>query len=187
MPEKGNPLAPYFWYLQEVYERNYRTALERLSSTPGDSFVVHWWYYPKALLSGRAHGFLNEPELARVAYEEARLLLEKELRERPEDSRLHSSLGIAYAGLGRREDAVREGRRAVELLPVSKDGSNGPFRVQDLALIYTMVGEYDESLDQIDYLLSIPANFTVKFVELDPAWDPLRKHPRYEEILKKYR
>ncbi len=86
-----------------------------------------------------------------------RALVESRIEEWPEDSRLHSALGIAYAGLGRKDDALREGKRAVELLPASKDAVLGTYRAIDLARIYTMVGEQDAAIDELERLLSIPS------------------------------
>jgi tetratricopeptide (TPR) repeat protein len=129
---------------------------------------------------------LDKPELARDGFEEARVILERELEKRPDDHRFHTALGIAYAGLGRKEEAIREGKRAVELRPISLDAIDGPGLIGNLALIHTMVGEHDAALDQIDHLLSIPSGFSVGILELDPSWDPLRNHPRYQEIVKKY-
>ena len=74
----------------------------------------------------------------------------------------------------------------MELSPVSKDALIGPSRVSDLAKIYTMVGEYDAALDEIEYLLSIPSGNSVPWLRLDPIWDPLRDHPRFQALLEKY-
>ncbi len=104
----------------------------------------------------------------------------------PGDHRIRRALGIAYAGLGRKEDAIREGRRAVELCPVSKDALQGPGVVWNLAVIYTMVGEYDAALEEIEYLFSVPSYMSVPWLRLDPSWDPLRDHPRFEALLEKY-
>ena len=87
---------------------------------------------------------------------------------------VHSLLGIAYAGLGRKEEAIREGKRAVELLPVSKDAIWGPGLIENLAFIYVLVGEQNAALDQIEYLLSIPSELSVPLLRIDPRWDPLR-------------
>jgi hypothetical protein len=82
--------------------------------------------------------------------------------------------------------------RAVKLDPgfaelrLSRDAHIGPNRLMDLALIYTMVGEPDLPLDQIEELLSIPAFFSVPLLELHPQWDPLREHRRYQEIVKEF-
>ncbi len=67
---------------------------------------------------------------------------------------------------------------------MSKDALVGPFRVEDLAFIYTLVGEYDAALDKLEYLLSIPTlTMSVPMLMLDPRWDPLREHPRYQNII----
>ena len=72
----------------------------------------------------------------------------------------------------------------MELYPVSKDALWGPGYVFSLAQIYAMVGEYDASLDKIEYLLSIPSYIlSVPFLRLDPRWDPLRDHPRFKRLL----
>jgi tetratricopeptide (TPR) repeat protein len=88
--------------------------------------------------------------------------------------------------LGRKQDAIREGIRGVELYPVSKDAYFGPQRVDDLADIYVMVGQYDEALEQFEYLLSIPYGFSVEWLRLDPRYDPLRDLPRYQKLVEKY-
>jgi Flp pilus assembly protein TadD len=78
---------------------------------------------------------MGQPERARASYDSARILLEEEVKERPDDHRIRSSLGIVYAALGRKEDAIREGKLGVELFPVSKDAILGPFRIENLAFI----------------------------------------------------
>jgi tetratricopeptide (TPR) repeat protein len=130
---------------------------------------------------------MGELELAHVSYDSARSILEQELDAHADDYRIHSTLGIAYAGLGRKEDAIREGKRGVELMPVSKDAFSGPVTVRDLAVIYAMVGQYDAALDEIEYLLSITGWWSVQNLRLDPIWDPLRDHPRFQGLLETYK
>ena len=129
---------------------------------------------------------MGEPELAHASYDSARAILDKELDAHPDDHRIHRALGIAYAGLGRKDEAIREGKRAVVLFPVSKDAYAGTGPVLTLAMIYTMVGEYDAALDEIEYVLSIPSWWSVHDISLDPIWDPLRDYPRFRELLEKY-
>lgn len=74
----------------------------------------------------------------------------------------------------------------MELYPPSKDAVIGPSRVEDLARVYALVGEPDRALDEIEDLLAIPSGFSVKLLEIDPDWDPLREHPRYREILQEF-
>ena len=77
-------------------------------------------------------------------------MLETRIQEHPDDDRFRSALGIAYAGLGRKEDAIREGKLGVELLPMSKEAWRGAYREEDLARIYTMVGEHDAAIDRLE-------------------------------------
>jgi TolB-like protein/Flp pilus assembly protein TadD len=167
-------------------ERNYQAILDFASS---DSRPIIWWQeavWTPAFLAAGAHQLMGEPELAHASYDSARAILEKELDARPDDYRIHGALGIAYAGLGRKEDAIREGNRGVELSPVSKDAMMGLSRVWNLAEIYTTVGEYDAALEEIEYLFSVPSYMSVPLLRLDPIWDPLRDHPRYQDLLEKY-
>ena len=104
----------------------------------------------------------------------------------PEDPRLHSSLGIVYAKQGRRDEAVREGKLACELLPRSKDGFYYLPYVIDLAHIYTILGDNEMALERLEYLLSNPSYLSTPFLRMDPRWDPLDDDPRFQALLEKY-
>jgi tetratricopeptide (TPR) repeat protein len=166
----------------DVYEGNYQKALDRLSLKSEDidnqgSFI------PRAMRSAGIYRYMNESDFAKKSYDEGRNILEAKIQRQPDDARFHSTLGIAYAGLGRKEDAIREGNLGVELLPVSKEAMGGTSRVGDLARIYVMVGEFDLAVDQIEYLLSIPGGLSIPLLQLDPAWAPLREHPRFKKLV----
>ena len=120
---------------------------------------------------------------AQAYYDSTRMLLEAKIQEDPEDSRYHSTLGITYAGLGRREEALRAGQKGVELLPISKEALRGYYREVDLAIIYTMVGEYEAAIDKLAYLLSIPGDLSVPLLRIDPTYDPLREYPRFKGLV----
>ncbi len=75
---------------------------------------------------------------------------------------------------------------AVELLPMSKEAWGGAFRVENLARIYTMVGEYDAAIDRLESLLAVPSITAVPMLRIDPVWDPLRDNPRFQALLAKY-
>ena len=126
---------------------------------------------------------MGQVEEARARYTSALQVLETEIENRLDDDRILSALGIVYAGLDRKEEAIRAGKRAVELLPVSRNAVSGPFRIMDLAFIYALTGESDAALDQIEYLLSIPSWFSTSFLRLEPQWDSLRDHPRYQALV----
>ncbi len=98
----------------------------------------------------------------------------------------HQWLDWAYAYLGRHEDAIREAKKAVELLPVSKDAFTGCWVAESLALLYTVVGEHDAAIDQLEYLLTIPSLISVPRLKFQPVWEPLHQHPRFKRLLEKH-
>ncbi len=126
---------------------------------------------------------MGDQHLEQAYYESALSILKTKVQQQPEDARFHSSLGIAYAGLGRKQEAVREGKSAVDLLPVTKEAWKGTFRVEALAKIYVMVGEFDAAIEKLEYLLSIPSEVSIPLLQLDPAWNPLRDHPRFKKLV----
>ena len=90
---------------------------------------------------------------------------------------------MVYAGLGRKEDAIRAGKKGVELLPISKEAWRGAYRLEDLAVIYAQVAEPDLAIDHLETLLSVPSDLSVQLLRLNPKWDPLREHPRFIALL----
>ena len=138
--------------------------------------------YNKALRCARIYGYLDEQDRARKYFESAQKNIEKQINE---DSGywLYSHLGIAYAGLGRKEDAVQMGIRATESLPIIKNAWRGTFPIEFLVNIYVMVGDYDAALDQIEFLLSVPGRLSIPILQLDPTWAPLHDHPRFQKLL----
>jgi TolB-like protein/Flp pilus assembly protein TadD len=186
MPKKNEAYSIYYWCLQEIFERNYPAALARLSSSPSDIIKTQQLFIPKSQLAGYIHQNMKKPELARISFDSACIVLEKEMKKQPDDPRIHSSLGIVYAALNRKEEAIRQGKLALELSPVSKDALGGPQYVLDLAHIYVISGEYDIAINKLEYLLSIPSYISVPILHLDPRWDPLRQLPRFQKLLEKY-
>jgi serine/threonine-protein kinase len=142
--------------------------------------------FPKESLVGFAYMYMGQSELARSALESALILLEEEAAERPDDARVHSALGIVHACLGRKEEALREGKLGVELYPISRDAMHGPSQVEYLAQIYMLIGDHDAALDKVEYLLSIPDALYAPLLRIDPVWDPLRDHPRFQQLLEQY-
>ncbi len=179
-------LTEYNWFLLGLLERNYDGVLTRLAASPYDCFAEANFYIPIDLAYASAYYHKKlYPSMAAYA-ERARLILEKALAEGPEDSRYHASLGLAYAYLGRKEEAVREGRRAVELYPMSRNAFEAPRGYWNLAAICTVAGEYEEAVRQLEYLMSIPCGnvYSPALLRIDPQWDPLRAHPGFQALLK---
>ncbi len=174
-------------YFQEVGEGNFKTALQLASDTIfGWGIDNKMWTMPRAMLAAFIYDYLNESELAHSSYKTAMEILEEKVTEIPNDPRYHSALGIAYAGLGRKEEAINEGVKAVAMLPISKDAVYGLAMAHDLAINYTMIGEFDLALDQLDQLLSIPSWITPVWLGWDFRFAPLKSYPGYKKLLAKY-
>ena len=168
-----------------IFSRRYDAALARLSSGFPEVFADQQQFIPKAALYAQVHGLMRRRDLERVYSDSARRTLVKKIREQPDDSRLHSTLGVLYARLGRKQEAIREGTRGVELRPISQDSYQGYYRAWDLARIYIMVGEPDAALERLAYLVSMPGYLTPAWLRIDPAWDPLRDDPRFQELVQR--
>ena len=182
---EDTPPINYPWVLSDMIDGRYEDALKRLSEGTKKSYSFIMFYVPKDLLAAQTYGLMNQPDLQRSKYESAREMLEMEINEKPEDGRLHSSLGIAYAGLGRYQDAVREGGIGMKLLGGRRDEPLG-FRLKDLVQIYTMVGNHEEAIETLERLVSVPAHFSVGYLKIDPTWAPLRDHPGFLSLLQRY-
>ena len=92
-------------------------------------------------------------------------------------------LGLSLAYLGRKEEAIREGLRAVELAPLSKDANSGPYYQVQLARIYTLVGEPEKAIDQLEPLLKIPCALSPAWLAINPYFEPLRSNPRFQKLI----
>jgi TolB-like protein/TPR repeat protein len=172
--------------LIDIYEGKYEDALKEISLFKFDVIQTEFYFRPKYLYNASIYGLMNKPELEHAYYDSARIFLEKRIIDFPDDQRLYSSLGIAYAGLGLDYRAISRGEKAVKLLPVSKEAWKGVYLVEDLALIYVMVGKYDDAIKQIKYLLSIPGFLSPKILEIDPRWAPLRNRPEFKKMMESY-
>jgi len=174
------------WIEVEIMGRDYPAVLERLIAWPEDIVGYPYYTIPKTLYIGLVYRYLDEADLATATFDSARIVLEGLAEEPPANWSLQSSLGIVYAGLDRKDEALQAGRAATELLPLAEDAIEGYDPQIFLAQIYTMVGEYAAALDLIEYLLTIPSDISVPILRLDPRWDPLRDQPRFQQILQEY-
>jgi non-specific serine/threonine protein kinase len=138
------------------------------------------------LFKGLTHWLLEEEDQAKIYLDSARVVHKRLVQIAPDYISNYSFLGLVYAGLGRKEEAIKYGLKAVELQPVNKNAVAGPGNHLMLANVYSVVGEHDKALDEIELLLSIPYWFTTWDLKLNILWAPLRDHPRFQELIEKY-
>ncbi len=168
-------------------QRKFKEALQVIQQFRGETLLVGVsTICPKASLEGTLYLFLDDKVDAHSAFERARIIAERLVRESPDDAARHGQLGLILAGLGQKDAAIAEGKRAVELLPESQDAFDGPEVTAVLAQIYAWTGESDEAFRLLDHLLVVPNGITVHYLKLDPVWDPLRKDPRFQVLIDKY-
>ncbi|UCH63221.1 MAG: tetratricopeptide repeat protein [Fidelibacterota bacterium] len=173
------------WTLVEfdIEDDRYDDALERLTAIPEDVREDPVVFMPKEFYVGWILKLMGEPAEADLHFEKARALLEEKVRESPNHERIHAALGKVYAHLGLTNEAIREGRKAVDSLPVSMDATAGPDYVQHLAEIYTIVGEYEAAIDLLEKLVKMPAGARVSDLRFHRVWDPLREHSRFQQLV----
>ncbi len=164
------------WTLLRLLERSEEAALARLRTFELDSAYRH-------LAAAELYGLMGRQTDARAEYDSARLILETRVADMPGEPRFRANLGLAYAGLGRADDAVREARRAVEIMPYTENAFHSSEWVLKLAQVHVMLGNYDEAIEQLEFALSVPGPISGHWLRLDPVWNPLRNHPRFPALL----
>ena len=189
IPEDVDPsgLVTFERYWVLTLQRKFPEALAVVQKFPRETLITYTTApAPKAFLEGNIHFLEGDKPRSQAEFEKARVISEQLLRDAPEDPARHAQHGFILAALGRKEEAIAEGKRAVALLPESQDAFDGPRGTAALAQIYAWTGESDEAFRLLDHLLSVPNGLAVPMLKLDPAWDPLRKDPRFQALIDKY-
>jgi serine/threonine-protein kinase len=171
------------WLLCALAERDPVAAANALAAMGEDSFGTAIIKYRRHFVAGLLARMMKDDAKARAAFTAERAEQEKLLRARPNDSGALCVFGLIDAALGRKEEALREGRRAVELLPVEKDAINGTSMIVCLARIAAWVGDNDLACEQLARASRLPSGVSYGELKLMPFWDPLRGDPRFEKIL----
>jgi tetratricopeptide (TPR) repeat protein len=170
------------WLELALCERN-RALAERALTIMPDGVDRDTLHFPRSLMEGFAARAFGDDVAAQKAFSAARAEVERTVREQPDYGPPLCVLGLIDAGLGRKEEAIREGRRASELLPVAKDALNGAHIMQYLCVIYASTGEKDLAIKQIAATLQVPSFLNYGHLRLHPVWDPLRGDPRFEKLV----
>ncbi len=164
-------------------ERTPEAAARALKNYPRDGVGINGVNYPLAYWEGVVARCQGDETKAQASFAAARKEVEDVVRKQPDFAAALSFLGMIDAGLGRKDEALREGRRACELLPISTDSIDGVAFAANLALIYAWSGERDLAIEQIAAVERVPNYLNYGVLMFHPYWDPLRGDPRFEKIV----
>jgi TolB-like protein/predicted Ser/Thr protein kinase len=172
-----------------LYERDAVAAdraLAELGARGEDTFDargIGGTRFSRAYLEGLVARMKGDDAAAHAAFTAARTRQEEAVRMRPDYGPTVCVLGLIDAGLGRKEEALQEGHRALELAPIAKDSLDGADVLYFYAVICAWTGERDMAIEQLETLAKIPAGVSYGDIRLNPNWDPLRGDPRFEKIV----
>jgi len=175
------------WAYLEMFERNYDAALEHLSIPQTEVFNAGTTLMSVNVWRGLIYQCMGEEELARQAFDSARVFLESHADEYGKNIGYQSSLAKACAGTGQKDRAIRLGRLELEKHPYSRDVMEGTRAEWEMAQIQVMTGEFDAAMDLIEHFMSVPFDLeSVATLRNMPWWDPLHDHPRFQTLIEKH-
>jgi eukaryotic-like serine/threonine-protein kinase len=167
-----------YWDLHWVLDDAQQQLLLRLGPSLYDGDRGTW-----GIVRASTYYLRGDKALARAYADSARLGFEETLKATPDDGQRRVFLGLALAYLGRKAEAVQEGERAVALWPTARDGYIGPYIQHQLARIYTVVGQPDKAVDQLEALLKTPYFLSPAWLRIDPNFESLRGNPRFQKLV----
>jgi serine/threonine-protein kinase len=171
------------WLRVSLCERDFDGASRALAALPIAGCYDNFIPFPRASCEGVVAQMMGDKAAAHAAFTTARNEAAELIADQPDYAEALCVLGMADAALGNREEAIREGRRAIELMPLSKNAIAGYLLIEYLALIYAWTGEKDLALQQLAVAASAPGVLSYGELRLHPRWDPLRSDPGFDKIV----
>jgi serine/threonine-protein kinase len=171
------------WLTLALSDHDFGTAARALAALGNNPITIDNISLSPAFARGLVARAQGDSIAANAAFSEARTRQEKLVHEQPDYGPVLCVLGLIDAALGHKEDALRQGRRAIELLPITKDSVNGAHMVEFFAITCAWAGEKDLALQQLTVAIQNPSFINYGQLKLHPYWDPLRGDPRFEKIL----
>ena len=171
------------WIILALRERDPAAAQRALDAMPTDGCYDDNIPFPNGWCQGLAARLRGDEPAARAAFTSARNELEKTVRNQPDYAAALCALGVVDAALGNKEDAIREGERAVQLTPISKNAVEGALLMQNLAVIYAWTGDKNRAIALLAEAAKLFNDVSYGHLRLHPLWDPLRGDPRFEAIV----
>ena len=181
----GKPTAELTALLvtQDVYEGRVERGLKRLAASDVETF--HWTVrlYPRSLFQSLLSHLAGRNDDERAFATRALAELDVLLISQADDPRLYGARALALAALGREREALDAMATSMDLLPLEKDAVNAPYRLLEAAQVDVRLGRYDEAVDHLLRLLTIPSEYSAAWLQLDPWFAPLGSHPRFGDLL----
>jgi tetratricopeptide (TPR) repeat protein len=171
------------WLVCALAERDPSAAANALAVLGENGFGSETLIYSQRFVEGLIARITHDDALGRAAFTAAHAEQEKLVCAHPDDAGVLCVLGLIDAALGRKEEALHEGRRAVELLPVEKDATNGKRMIISLARIAAWVGDKELACQQLAVVIQLPSELSYGDLKLQPWWDTLRGDPCFEKIV----
>jgi tetratricopeptide (TPR) repeat protein len=169
--------------LYSLCDRTWTAATRTLANYPREGVANNGVNYPFTYWEGVVARYQGDLRKAQAAFAAARTEVQNVVQQQPDFASALSLLAMIDAGLDKKEEAVREGQRACELLPISKDAIDGTFLAMNLAQIYAWIGDKDRAIEQITAVQRVPNPLSYGLLKLRPDWDSLRGDPRFEKIV----
>ena len=183
-PAAGTSAIAHDWLFCALAERDGAAATQALSALNENEISLgDKVQFNRRFVEGLIARMRNDERKAQLAFAAARAEQEKIVEAQPDFGPAWCVLGMIDAGLGRKEEALREGRRALELLPAEKEALVGRYLVRYFAVIAAWVGEKDLACEQLAIVVQPPSNVSYGELKLMPWWDPLRGDPCFEKIV----
>jgi serine/threonine protein kinase/Tfp pilus assembly protein PilF len=179
------PIIADTWLMSALAERSPTDAEAALVALGDGNFGTNWIQLNHRFGEGLVARMTKDDARAHAAFTAARVEQEKLVKAEPDYGPAWCGLGLIDAGLGKKEEALREGRHAIELLPMAKDALNGMHMIEYFAVIAAWVGEKGLACEQLEKITRLTGTWLVNYgqLKLSPVWDPLRGDPRFEKIV----
>jgi TolB-like protein/Tfp pilus assembly protein PilF len=183
-PEAIKPVADT-WFVCALAERDPAAAEDALVALGDNIFGNDAMRLTRGFGEGLIARMMHDDARARTAFTRERAAQEKIVAQQPDYGAGVCVLALIDAGLGRKEQALQEGRRAMELLPVEKDAINGAHMIEFFAIIAAWVGAKDLACEHLAKAEQLPGYGSITYgqLKLMPYWDPLRGYPKFEKIV----
>ena len=166
-----------------LWERQADSLLQALRQSRHAVYQGQRFFLPASLYAAWAHQLRGDEPAARAAFDSALVVLDSVVKELPDDHRVHAARGMALAGLGRRDEALDEARRLEQSDVYIRDAFAGSIVAEDRARILAHAGDAEAALEEIERLLRRPSWLSLHVLRLDPLWDPIRGHRRFQALV----